>query len=276
MRGPMHLSGEQIRQYRDMGYVAGPRVLDDRQIVELKRRIDGLLDGSVDHPAHLKGETVERSRARGQLPSQKIVNLFRHDPVFAEVLQNEAIGSLAHDLAEAPVRVWEDQMIYKPPREQDAVLAWHRDYTFWDHVGPPELFTCWIALDDATTANGCMCVIPGSHRWEMPFSREDVDVGDPHWVLGQEGVPEGADLAPVPCEVKAGHCHFHHCRTLHGSYGNSTENPRYSYILHLMPGTTRRLGDSWNERMARVENVAVGEVVQGPQYPELAAPAAIP
>jgi ectoine hydroxylase-related dioxygenase (phytanoyl-CoA dioxygenase family) len=264
-----HLTTEQIQHYRERGYICGPRVLDDDQIARLKSRIDGHLNGGVTHPAHLRGETVEQSRAKGQLPSQKVVNLFRHDQVFADILANEAIGSLAHDLGDGPVRVWEDQMIYKPAREEGAVLAWHRDYTFWDHVGPAELFTCWIALNDATVANGCMQVIPGSHLWEMPFTREEVAVDDPHWVLEQAGIPDGADVTPVPCEVRAGHCHFHHCKTLHGSYGNSTNNTRYSYILHLMPGTTRRIGDSWNERMARVENVAVGEIVRGPQYPEL-------
>ena len=83
--------------------------------------------------------------------------------------------------------------------------------------------------------------------------------------------PAGADLTPVPCEVPAGHCHFHYCRTFHGSYGNSTGNPRRSYIMHLMPAHTRRLGDNWNERMGNVETVGVGEVLRGPEYPELVA-----
>ena len=41
--------------------------------------------------------------------------------------------------------------------------------------------------------------------------------------------------------------------------------------MHLMPGHTRRLGDNWNERMGNVETVGVGEIVQGPDYPELVA-----
>ena len=167
--------------------------------------------------------------------------------------------------------MWEDQMIYKPAYDAKTALAWHQDYTFWNHVGPADMGTCWIALDDATVYNGCMHVIPGSHRWPMRYNREDAVVDDPHWLLQQEGIPDGADLTPIPCEVKAGHCHFHHCRTFHGSYGNKTDNPRRSYIMHLMPGYTRRLGDNWNERMGNVETVDVGEIVQGPDYPELVA-----
>jgi phytanoyl-CoA hydroxylase len=268
----MHFTPEQIEFYRAHGYVAGPRVFSEAQIEKLRRRIAGILDGSVPFPEHLLGETVHKSRAKGQLPSVKIVNLFRHDPVFAEAMNNADVSSLAHDLMEGPVRLWEDQMIYKPPYDDKAALAWHQDYTYWNQVGPPELGTCWIALDDATVDNGCMHVVPGSHRWPVKYSREDVDAGNPEWLLQRPDIPDGAEVKPVPCEVKAGHCHFHHCLTFHGSYGNSTDNPRRSYILHLMPGKTRRIGNSWNSRQGPVEDVAVGEIVRGPNYPDLPTP----
>ena len=266
----MQLTQQQIDQYRAKGYVRGPRVLKDEQIERLKRRIDDILARRIDFPEHLLGETVEKSSAKGQLPSVKVVNIFRHDDIFAEVLSNEAISSLAHDLIPGPVRVWEDQMIFKPAYDSKAVLGWHRDYTYWDQVGPADMGTCWIALDDATVANGCMHVIPESHRWDLPYTRDDVDGEDPDFVLKAPGIPADADLTPVPCQVPAGHCHFHHCRTFHGSFGNRTDNPRRSYILHLMPGHTRRIGDNWNPRQGDVEIVKVGEIVRGRNYPELA------
>ena len=267
----MHLSEAAIRQYHEKGYVTGPRVLDDDQLERIRDRIQGILERRIPFPDHLLGETVEQSGAKGQLPSIKVVNIFRHDPFFMELIENAVIGSLAHDLFEGPARIWEDQMIYKPPFDAKAVLGWHRDYTYWDHVGPAELGTCWIALDHATVDNGCMHVIPGSHKWDYRYTREQIDSSDPNWPLRSEWIPKGADLTEVPCEGKAGHCHFHHCRLLHGSYGNKTDNPRRSYIMHLMPGTTRRIGENWNDRQATVD-VAMGEIVKGPQYPELVAP----
>ena len=267
----MHFTKEQIEHYRLHGYVSGPRVLTDEQIAPLVQQIDDILEGRVAYPEHLMGQTVEKSTVKGQLPAVKIVNLFRNDDVFAEVWNNKLISGLAHDLMEGPVRVWEDQMIFKPPYDNQAVFAWHQDYTFWDHVGPDKMGTCWIALEDSTAENGCMCVIPGSHRWELNYKRTDVDVNDPDWLLKQPGIPDDADLTPVPCEVKAGHCHFHHCKTFHGSYGNKTASTRRSYIIHMMPGTTRRIGDDWNPRLASVEIVKIGEILQGAHYPELPA-----
>ncbi len=270
----MNLGKHQIQQYHELGYVAGPRVLDDEQIERLRKRIADIVEGRIPFPEKLKGKTVLKPGVSGHLPSVKIVNIFRNDEVFAEIYRNTHIGCLANDLLEGPVRMWEDQMIYKPPYEDDAVVSWHRDYTYWDHVTPAEMGTCWIALDDSVVANGCMHVIPGSHRWEYSYVRNDVDDDDPHWALRPEHVPEGADVTPVPCEVKAGHCHFHHCCVLHGSYGNRTGNPRRSYVMHLLPGNTRRIGDNWNERMASVD-VPVGEIVRGPQYPVLSHPSRV-
>ena len=267
----MHFSAEEIELFHQQGYLAGPRVLDDGQVETLKGRIDEILAGNTDLPDHLLGDAAKKMKGTGQLPSIKVVNLFRHDPVFARVYDNEAIGALACGLMQGPVRVWEDQMIFKPQYDENAALGWHRDYTFWDHVGPADMATCWIALDDATVDNGCMHILPGSHRWQLDYGREDADVNDPEWLLKQTQLPDD-EIAPVPCEVPAGHCHFHHCLTLHGSYGNKTDNMRRSYVLHLMPGYTRRLGDSWNERMGRVEEVEVGEIVCGRQYPELPVP----
>ncbi len=267
----VHFTKEQVEFFQTNGYLLGPRVLSDDRIEELKQRIQGILDGSVSFPELYKGETVERSDAQGQLPSVKVVNLSRQDPVFRKVLSNVAVSTLAQDLMEGPVRLWEDQMIYKPAYDRKTALGWHQDYTYWSHVTPPDLATCWIAIDDAMVDNGCMFVVPGSHLWELDYSREDVDVSDAEWLLKRSDLP--AEVKPVPCEVPAGHCHFHHCRTFHGSYGNKTDNPRRSYVMHLMPGYTRRCGNDWNERMASVEDVAVGEVVQGPSYPELPVPA---
>ena len=265
----LHFSNDQIDFFHSHGYVAGPRVLSDEQLDQLRRRSDDILDGRIDYPDHLRG--MANTDVKNNPPQRKITNLFRHDRMFAEVIRNSAISSLAHDLMDGPVRVWEDQAIAKAPGDTFGVVAWHRDYTYWDHVGPSKLATCWIALDDATVANGAMRVISGSHHWNLNYTRDAVDNDDPDWALRPPNIPEGVNLDPVACEVPAGHCHFHHCLTLHGSPGNNSDGPRRSYILHLMPGTTRRIGNDWNSRMASVEDVEIGEIVQGPNYPELPA-----
>ena len=267
---PTHFTPREVQSFKTNGYLAGPRVLSDEQIARLLTRIDEIVAGRAEFPDLLKGEA--RGKAENNPPSFKIVNLFRHDPVFFQVYQNRTISRLTYDLVGEPVRLWEDQVILKQAYDQETALAWHQDYRFWDHVGPANMLTCWIALDDASVANGAMHVIPGSHLWTVDYTRDEIDVENPEWLLQRDDLPTHVDRTPVPCEVKAGHCHFHHCMTFHGSYGNRTDNLRRSYVLHLMPASTRRIGQPWNPRMAQLDDIPIGGLVQGPDYPELPAP----
>lgn len=266
----VHFTPQEIQFFKDNGYVTGPRVLPDEQIERLLTRIDDIVEDRVEFPDLLKGEA--KGKAKNNPPSFKIVNLFRNDPVFAGIFRNPDISSLTYDLVNEPVRLWEDQVILKKAYDRETSLAWHQDYRFWDYVGPANMLTCWIALDDATVANGCMHVIPGSHHWSVNYTRDEMDIGNPEWLLERTDLPIDVDLSPVPCQVKAGHCHFHHCLTFHGSYGNRTDNLRRSYVLHLMPVTTRRIGNPWNPRMAQLEGIPIGGIVQSPDYPLLPAP----
>ena len=107
----MLFTDAQIEHYKTQGYLSGPRVLSAEQISALKERIDDILHGRIPFPKHLMGETVEQSRVKGQLPSVKVVNIFRREPIFAALISNSTISALAHQLMSGPVRIWEDQMI---------------------------------------------------------------------------------------------------------------------------------------------------------------------
>jgi len=60
------------------------------------------------------------------------------------------------------IMLWSAGFFIKDPCNKTYV-SWHQDSTYWG-LEPPEIVTAWIALTPSTTANGCMQVIPGSHR----------------------------------------------------------------------------------------------------------------
>lgn len=271
----MHFTPEQIESYRKEGLLAGPMVLSDEQIETLRRRFDDILAGRIQHfPEQLRSQAPKTGKLKGNLNGLKMVNVFRHDPVFAEVLlTNKAISTLAHDLLPGPVRVWQDQAIMKAPHDTATGLAWHQDYVYNDQIAPAEWLTCWIAIDDAFEANGCMKMIPGSHRWPVSYTRDEVDANDMEWLLRRHDIPKDADLTPRTIEVKTGHCHFHHCKLFHGSYGNHTDNPRRSFIPILIGGDTVKVREDWNVgRQASVEKFQIGELIQGSDFPMLCQP----
>jgi hypothetical protein len=96
-----------------------------------------------------------------------------------------------------------------------------------DYLGMLPRLPCMIAVDRVTRANGCVNLVPGSHRYgRIDHVRIGASSGcDPRRLeLIQRKSP------PVPVEAEPGDACFFHCNTLHASAGNSTDSPRT--LLH--------------------------------------------
>ena len=97
-------------------------------------------------------------------------------------------------------------------------MAWHQDYSYWTRTEPLAHLTCWMALDESTTENGCLYYVPGSHRWNLlPVTGLTGDMDEIRTVLTDE---QKQQFHPVPVQLKPGECSFHHALTVHGSYEN--------------------------------------------------------
>jgi phytanoyl-CoA hydroxylase len=97
--------------------------------------------------------------------------------------------------------------------------AWHQD----EHFIPTRdrsLTAAWIALDDATIENGCLWVIPGSHRRGVLYPDEEQD--DPRFDCTREafGFPY-TDEDAIPVEIPAGSALIFNGYLLHRSLENS-------------------------------------------------------
>ena len=107
--------------------------------------------------------------------------------------------------------------------------AWHQDYGYWYHNGVlfPDLVSVFIAVDPSTRENGCLQVIPGSHR----MGRVDhVLVGDQAGA-DRERVEQVLRRLPlVYLEMDPGDAVFFHPNLLHRSDRNTSDKPRWSMI----------------------------------------------
>ena len=97
--------------------------------------------------------------------------------------------------------------------------------------------TCWIGLDDATSDNGCVHYVPGSHRWPLlPVTGLAGGMEAIHSVLSEE---QRAEFKPIAAELKKGHASFHHPLMVHGSYANSTDRPRRATVVNVFLDGTK-------------------------------------
>jgi phytanoyl-CoA hydroxylase len=143
---------------------------------------------------------------------------------------------------------------------------WHQDHPLWPIIQPPDLVSAWVALDDATIENGCMWMVPGSHKWgnhQVHLTADD-EFKPVH--RKPELLPEGAKVEAVPFEIKKGQVGYHHSLTWHGSPHNRSERKRRAIAVHYMPGYTR-YEPNGKHVMGNYIEVKPGEILEGPHFP---------
>jgi phytanoyl-CoA hydroxylase len=119
-------------------------------------------------------------------------------------------------------------------------VAWHQDGPYWHRVEPKIAVTAWIALDDATPENGCMRVIPGSHRGHRDLGQRLVDVPDLIQDRPYELPPDVVDEGRAEyVTMKRGDVSFHDSYLVHGSEPNRTAGRRAALTVRYVPAGTR-------------------------------------
>ena len=263
----MSLTKAQIGEFRKTGFLNVGRVYEDEESNRLQEHLMEVISGT----SHGKAETV-RTLSGEELDAAKdvviqVVNTWQADDEFRTHLYHPDICRMATELIGTDVlRVWHDQIQYKPPRRGGAT-DWHQDHPYWPIIQPADLISAWVALEDATIDNGCMRMVPRSHLWGAHKggtigTNENGFTPDPDWSL----IPPDEHIEIVPCEVKKGECMFHHCLTWHGSPPNPTEKGRPAIAVHYMPGWTRYEPSRHHIMEHRVE-VEPGEILTGPYFP---------
>jgi ectoine hydroxylase-related dioxygenase (phytanoyl-CoA dioxygenase family) len=122
--------------------------------------------------------------------------------------------------------------VFKKPNNPDRV-PWHQDNGY-AYTEPQQYLTCWVALTDATTENGCPQIAPGLHRMGTLKHRDTI--------LGWECFetpPEGARIA----EAKKGDIVVFSSLTPHLTGPNRSNDVRRAYILQYAPDGARVIKD---------------------------------
>ena len=260
------LHDEQIRFFHENGYVSGIRLLDERQIERLLAELDWLTDPG--HPAHgLFYEFHSNESGNPDTVLFHALGAWRIAPGFHDVLWNPAFTVPASQLLEGAIRLWHDQLFCKPARD-GGVVAWHQDYSYWARSQPMAHLTCWIGLDDATKDNGCLCYVPGSHRWNLlPSTGLAGNMDAINRVLSDE---QKRLFSPVHVELKAGEASFHHPLMVHGSFENRTDRPRRATVINVFRDGTRWTSDE--PPLDGVPPIPAGDEMRGQFFPLLLDP----
>ena len=263
------LSEEQIRRFRDVGYLTGVKLLNPEQIDTLKNEL--LEMTAPDHSGH--EFFYEYHSNESEDPDTTLfhaLGAWRVRPAFHDLLWNPAFLMPSYQLLGKNFRLFHDQLFSKPARH-GGVVAWHQDYSYWTWTAPMEHLTCWIGLDDTDSSNGCMYYVPGSHHWGM-LEKKSL-AGEMDAIRNQLTPAQLEDFdRKIPVEMKAGEASFHHPLLMHGSYENNSERSRRATIINIFAEGVKSNREKDGSNAPGADNypqVPKGEKMQGTYYPLL-------
>lgn len=258
------LTDEQVDFFQENGYLSGIKMLEEWQVDELCKQQAEIADPS--HPGHHLFYEFHTNESAD--PDSVLFHSLGHWRItegFHDIVWNPIFVKAASQLlGNVSVRLWHDQLFCKPARH-GGVVAWHQDYSYWTCTKPMQHLTCWVGLDDATTENGCLHYIPGSHHWGL-LDRPNL-AGDMNGLMEFLNDEQKAAFKPIPIELKKGYATFHHPLLVHGSYENKSNRSRRAFVLNAFADGTK--SDIDDDFLDGIPFVKKGEKMEGQFFPLL-------
>jgi len=216
---PKILSESQIAQFRSDGFVCPIDALSVEEAAECLARMEELENREPDLWA--------RSKVKPHLLMMWLNDLVR----------NPRILDAVEDVLGPDVMVWATGHFDKKPHDPRFV-SWHQDGTYWG-LSEPSVVTAWVALTPSNRENGCMRVIPGSHRrGQLPHR----DTHNKNNLLsrGQDIEVNVDEAKAVDFELRPGQISLHHVMLVHSSKANFSDTRRLGIPIRYVAAHVRQ------------------------------------
>ena len=250
------LSENQIRQFREDGYVIARGVLDAAQVAALTDELDAWIEESRGQSANY-GETLD-GKARFDLEAghtaekprlRRVANPVDISETYRRALFDSPIADRVTELIGPDVKFHHCKLNIKLPGMATRV-DYHQDHAYDPHTNS-DMLAILLLLDDMDEENGCPRVVPGSHRERYSHYRDGKFVGavDP-------ALNEDLEARSVPIEGRSGDVCLMHTWTVHGGAPNRSERPRRLLICDYVaadayPLTVPAMPSPHNGRIVR-------------------------
>jgi hypothetical protein len=241
---PLQLTAGQWQQYERDGFLRLGKLLSSAELAALQQRIDDIMLGKA--PVNYDRMLMQLDSATGKyedagqmtkghkgarLDYRKIQEL-EFDPLFLAFMQRPIFRDICARAygPGVPIAAFRAMFMNKPA-QRGTWLPWHQDR--WSYLDRDPLVTVWTALDPATVANGCVQIIPGSHKLGL------INPQHPSGFLTPEQAKQHAPAGKVEfLELQAGEVALLHNWLLHASDVNKSEIPRRAFSVCYMDART--------------------------------------
>ena len=223
-----------IDQYSSNGFASPIRVMTKSRSAELADRVQKLR----------KTDPHLAERALG-------TNCHLLFPWLHELTHMSEILDEVEQVIGPDIMLWSSSFFIKDPGSKSYV-SWHQDSTYWG-LKPLEIVTAWMAFTPSNPSNGCMRVIPGSHR-RGQSAHKDAFADDNLLSRGQEIEVDISGEEVVDLVLEQGEMSLHNVRIFHGSNRNDSNAVRIGFAIRYIPAYTRQEGGRTFAELVRGED----------------------
>ena len=209
----MILTPQQLKSYNKKGFAGPNPILSKIELKKLHYEIDSII-------SNLPSETRPENLPSPNEYNEFILNLLLSDP-FVDV---------AEQILGPDISLFTVYAICKPPYDGRPV-KWHQDAAYFP-IEPMETFTLWLAVDDSNSINGCMKVLPSSHKTKKIYEHS-VNFNDESVLV--QSITDIDLNGAMDVEVPAGHYSIHDPFLLHGSNKNNSSKWRCGITIKYIP-----------------------------------------
>ena len=215
----MALTPEQVKQYHEEGYTLYKKQLFSKEKLE---KLSAIFE---EH-----WEAVGR-----RLNSELDTPHFRDERLLEFLLADEVLD-LVEQLIGPNIGLWSSHFICKEPHIGKQT-PWHEDSAYWKGrlSRYDKIVTVWLAIDPSTRENGCMRVLPGTHR--NGFS--EYEPVNPEENIFNSEIKNLDKSNAVYFELDRGECSLHDSRIIHGAEANRSDKRRCGYTMRYFATDAR-------------------------------------
>ena len=210
------LSLKEIEKYNEEGYLVPKFTMAEKDLLEIEELHNNLIE--------------KFPKFKNYCPA-----VLLHDENFLKYCLNNEILNIIEQLIGKNFALWNSSFFAKPAFNGYAT-PWHQDGQYWP-IRPLATCSVWLAIDDATSENGCLKFIRGSHKGKK-LKKHKINNSE-KLTLNQEILKsEYIEENSINLILKRGQISLHDVYMVHGSEENKSPNSRRAMTMRFMPTTS--------------------------------------
>jgi phytanoyl-CoA hydroxylase len=217
----MHLTPSQHSEYQENGYLAISGIFPVSELDEMNTELNRIVSQNLEKGNPVNAPTPGWLLQLGLL-SEKT----------AAFCEDNRILDLIEDIVKPGIAIYSAKLVSKEPFES-TICHWHQDNAYYNKTSQSETrMSVWIPLEESARDQGCLQVIPGSHkRGLQPFSHKED--GTCNLGIDTEIALDEREYLPA----NAGDIVLFSAFLQHASDGNTTEKRRRAFIVSYQEAT---------------------------------------